>query len=74
MSFVKRFINFVNLKEILRAVKKDLPKLLGYKHASIYIHDAKRDNLYTVNLDEDAETRAKEHYGTFEVEFAFDES
>lgn len=74
VAFVKRFINFVNLKEILRAVKKDIPKLLGYKQASIFMHDTEQNNLYTVNLDEDAENRTRDHYGTFEVEFAFDES
>lgn len=74
VSFVKEFMNFVNLKQVLRAVKTEIPQLLGYKQASIYMHDAVRDNLYTVNLDEDAESRAKEHYGTFEVEFAFEES
>lgn len=38
------------------------------------MHDLKGKNLYSISIDEEAEKRAQEHYGTFETEFAFDES
>lgn len=51
-----------------------MPKLLGFEHASIFMHDVEHDNLYAISIDEDAEKRAKERYGTFETEFAIDDS
>jgi hypothetical protein len=58
----------------LRAVKSDLPKLLGFSEASIFMHDSNHGNLYAISIDEVAEKRARENYGTFETEFAFDDS
>ncbi len=55
-------------------MKTDVPKLLGFSHANIYMLDEMNKNLYAISLDEDAEQRARESYGTFEVEFAFEES
>ena len=46
---------FKNLKEVLLAVKYDLPNLLGYSQANIYLHDVVGKNLYAISLDEDAE-------------------
>jgi hypothetical protein len=71
--FATQFMDFKNTKQLLRAVKHDLPKLLGFSHANIMMHDAAGKNLYSISIDEEAEKRAKAENKTFEREFVFDE-
>lgn len=52
-------MNFTNLKQILYSVKYDIPKLLGFSHANIYILDEEKTSLFALQIDEDAEKRAK---------------
>lgn len=75
IDFVKNFVRFTNLKEILYSVKYDIPKLLGFSAANIYILDPSGDSLFALQIDEDAEKRAKESKTySFANEYAFDES
>jgi len=75
IDFVKNFVRFTNLKEILYSVKYDIPKLLGFSAANIYILDPSGDSLFALQIDEDAEKRAKESKSySFANEYAFDES
>lgn len=68
-------MNFTNLKQVLNSVRYDIPKLLGFSYANIYMIDQSGGNLYAISIDEDAEKRAREADDyTFEQEFAFDES
>ena len=75
IDFVKTFSKFSNLKQILYSVKYDIPKLLGFSAANIYILDPSGESLYALQIDEDAEKRAKESKNySFANEYAFDES
>ena len=68
-------MNFMNLKQILYSVKYDIPKLLGFSEANIYILDEAKTSLFALQIDEDAERRAKESKSySFANEYAFDES
>jgi len=40
IDFIKNFMNFTNYKQVLRSVKDELPKLLGFQYASIYLMDS----------------------------------
>lgn len=63
----------MNKKQVLRAVRDNLPSLLGFECASIYMHDSWNKSLYTISIDEEAEKIMKEKSGgSFEVDFAFD--
>jgi hypothetical protein len=44
----------------LRAIKHDLPKLLGFECANVYLVNEKGKNLFAISIDEEAEKRAKE--------------
>lgn len=74
IEFVQRFTNIKNFKDLLRSIKYEVPKLLDFKAANIYIYDATQENLKALNLDEDAERLAKkEDPNSFERDFNFDE-
>ena len=73
ISFARNFMGFMNLKEVLKSVRYDVPRLLGFQNACIYILDQKtQDNLFAVSLDEDADKRVREmgNY-SFEQDFVF---
>jgi len=55
-------------------VKYDVPRLLGFEHASVFLHDEQHGNLYAISIDEDQERRVREIEGTFETEYAIDDS
>ena len=75
IEFVKTFCSFKNLKQVLYSVKYDIPKLLGFTNANIYILDETLNSLYAMQIDEDAEKRAKASQSySFANEYAFDES
>lgn len=68
-------MNFTNLKQVITSVREDVPKLLGFENANILILDTQNsDNLFTINIDEEAEKREKE-LGNYSVErdFVFNE-
>jgi hypothetical protein len=58
----------------MRALKSEIPKLLGYEACNVFMVDEQEKALFTVSLNEDAELRANEaNGGTFELEFTFNE-
>lgn len=65
-------MDFMNKKQILRAVTNELPSLFEFEKASIYMHDPASKSLFSITLDEEAERIMRERYKTFEVEFAMD--
>ena len=65
-------MDFMNKKQILRAVTNELPALFEFEHASIFMHDPSTKSLFSITLDEEAERIMRERYKTFEVEFAMD--
>lgn len=74
IEFVQRFTNIKNFKDLLRSIKFEVPKLLDFKSANMYIYDTTQENLKALNLDEDAERLAKkEDPNSFERDFNFDE-
>lgn len=65
-------MEFKNIKQVMRALKTDVPKLLGYQKCNVCMLDAQEKALWTVNLNEDTEKRAHEaNGGTFEYDFTF---
>lgn len=75
IDFTKRFMNFTNVKQVLGSIKHELPQLLGYQKANIYLLDTNVRSLYAISLDEEAEKIAREeNRGGFENEFIVDES
>ena len=74
IQFVQRFTNIKNFKDLMRSIKFEVPKLLDFKAANIYLYDSTEENLKALNLDEDAERLAKkEDPHSFERDFNFDE-
>lgn len=74
MAFVQKFTNIKTYKEILRSVKYEIPRLLGFKQCNIYLHDVNRKSLFALSIDEEAERLAMLEDPTgFEREFNFDE-
>ena len=39
IEFVRRFVNYKNYKDVIMAVKVEIPKLLGFQKASIMVLD-----------------------------------
>lgn len=48
IKFIERFVAFSDLKSILNSVKYEVPKLLGYEGANIYMYEEERDMLYAL--------------------------
>lgn len=68
------FSNYKTHKEILRSVKNDIPKLLGFANANVYLHDTNENSLLALSLDEEAERLANiEDPSGFEREFNFEQ-
>jgi len=40
IEFVQRFTNIKNFKDLLRSIKFEVPKLLDFKAANIYLYDS----------------------------------
>ena len=74
IQFVHKFTSFKTVKEILRSVKNDVPKLLGFKAANIYLSEPESQSLLALSVDEEAEKLAvaADPQG-FEREFNFDQ-
>lgn len=76
ITFARNFMGLMNLKDVLKSVRYDVPRLLGFQNACIYILDQRtRDNLFAVSLDEDADKRVRElgNY-SFEQDFVFEDN
>jgi hypothetical protein len=58
IEFVQKFTNFKTVKEILKSVKNDVPKLLGFKAANIYLSEPESQSLLALSVDEEAEKLA----------------
>ena len=52
IDFVRKFVNFKNYKDVIMAVKVDVPKLLGYHSASLMIFDEEQQSLFAMTLKE----------------------
>lgn len=75
IKFTERFVAYSDLKSILKAIRYDVPKLLGFQGANIYMYEEDKDNLYALQIDEDAEKRARESaIYSFANEHAFTEN
>lgn len=73
IKFVHKFTNHKTFKDILQTVKYDIPKLLGFRSANIYLNEAQSQSLLALSVDEDAEKMArKEDPKGFEREFHFE--
>lgn len=56
VEFVRRFVNYKNYKDVLLAVKNDIPKLLGYQTANIMLLDDTSQSLYAMTILENDAT------------------
>lgn len=65
-------MNFKNNKQVLKAVKHDLPNLLGFQKASIFLLDEVQRNLYAVSIHDD-NINLDCDQGSFEGDFVFQE-
>lgn len=74
MQFVKRFMNFRNFKEILRSIKSELPYLMGFQAANIYLHDPAGKNLFSISINDESNTSPEKQAVSFESEFVVDET
>lgn len=77
IRFVGGFIQHRTFKDLLRQIKTDVPKLLGYGHAEVFMYDNQqvgRENLYCMSVPmEDATYDRVEDKPGFEQDFIIDE-
>jgi hypothetical protein len=74
IDFVFKFMKIKNIKDLLRSVKNEVPKLLDFKNANIYVYDVERESLKAMVIDENNERLLKmEDPKGFERDFYFDE-
>jgi hypothetical protein len=65
-------MNFKNFKQVLKSIKHELPNLMSFEHASVYLHDPVKDNLFSISINEDAEQETSS--SSFERNFVIEES
>ena len=74
IRFVGGFIEHRTFKSLIRQVKTDLPKLLGYGHAEVFMYDHPNRNLYCMSVPmEDPSIDPDQDPPGFEEEFIVDE-
>lgn len=74
INFVKDFINHRTFKSLIRNLKTDLPTLLGFTCAEVFMHSNQMNNLYcmSVTMEEPVRDPDADKPG-FEEEFIIDE-
>ena len=77
IRFVSGFVQHRTFKSLIRQVKSDVPKLLGYGHAEIFMYEntsTARKNLYCMSVPMfDQSIDPDEDPPGFEEEFIIDE-
>ena len=69
MKFVSQFINLTSFKQVFEAIKKDLPRLLGYETVSLFMRSPCGQNLYGISINPELWVNQ-----SFERDFILDES
>ena len=74
IRFVADFIQHRTFKSLIRQLKTDLPTLLGYTYAEVFMYNQQQKNLYCMSIPmEDAQRDPDEDPPGFEEEFILDE-
>lgn len=77
IRFVGGFIQHRTFKSLIRQIKSDVPKLLGYDHAEIFMYEnstTARKNLYCMSVGkEEVSIDPDQDPPGFEEEFVIDE-
>ena len=51
ISFVSEFVKHQTFKSVIKMVKDEVPQLLGYEHAEVFLRDNVMHNLYCISID-----------------------
>ena len=73
IDFVQDFIQHRTFKSLIKHMKRDLPKLLGYSNCEVMMYDNPNNNLYCMSITENDQELSEEHKKDFEREFIIDE-
>lgn len=74
LLLANNFSNFKSHKQILSAVKHDIPRLLGFSKGQLYLHETFSKSLYALSMDEEEDRIAmREDPDGFEREFHFEQ-
>ena len=77
IRFVDSFIQHRTFKSLIKQIKSDVPKLLGYSHAEVFLYDntvLRKKNLYTMSVStEEHSIDPDEDPPGFAEEFILDE-
>jgi hypothetical protein len=70
-QFIKQTLETKTIKALMLLVKNNLPSILDFGHAYIYLCNLEKDRLFTLSIDEEAERVARKAHG-FEQEYFVD--
>ena len=74
INFVRGFIKHRTFRSLIRHLKTDLPTLLGYSYAEVFMYNQQLNNLYCMSIPmEDAQRDPEADPPGFEEEFIIDE-
>ena len=74
ISFASSFIQHRTFRSLIRHLKNDVPKLFGFGHCEVFLHDHLGKNLYCMSVSSEEEIRdSEEDPPGFEEEFIISE-
>ena len=72
-NFVSKFVTYRTFKEVIKSVGDDVPKLLNYSNASLFLIDSTGQTLQAMSYDGEKERMKNETYTSgFENEYLID--